>query len=245
MTDQTSIPLDRVLALLAEGEIELQGRFLWGSNYTFLVMVSDEELSMPAVYKPCAGERPLWDFDHATLCRREVATSLLSAPLGWPPVPPALLRDGPHGPGSLQLYIESKAEEHFLSLRDRENLDRAFQKIALFDFLANNADRKSGHCLLGLDGQIWSIDHGLTFHTDYKLRTVIWDYAGLPIDQSMLADLLALEAQLTPGRPLEQNLEQFISPGEIEALQARLEQLTSAGSLPQPGAGRNVPYPLV
>lgn len=245
MTEETAISLDRVLTLLAEGEIQLQGRFLWGSNYTFLVRVTDQELSLPAVYKPSAGERPLWDFDHATLCRREVAAYILSRHLGWPLIPPAVLRDGPHGPGSVQRYIESQHEEHYFSLRERGDLNRAFQEIALFDLLTNNADRKGGHCLLGLDGQIWAIDHGLTFHADPKLRTVIWDYAGLPIDPGWLQDLRALGPQLAAERPLGQSLAQCISLPEIEALRARLQRLVSKGVFPEPGPGRSLPYPLI
>jgi uncharacterized repeat protein (TIGR03843 family) len=242
---EVNLSLERVLALLSEGEMELEGQFLWGSNYTFLARVSDGETSVLAVYKPSAGERPLWDFDRSTLCRREVATYLLSVHLGWPAVPPTVLRDGPHGPGSVQLYIEALHEEHFFSLREAGRYEREFQQIALFDFLINNADRKGGHCLLDSADRLWSIDHGLTFHQEYKLRTVIWDYADQPIPEEWLDDLRTLGRGLQPGEPLRKSLGQLLSSGEIEALAGRLEQLLRTAVFARPGPGRNIPYPLV
>jgi uncharacterized repeat protein (TIGR03843 family) len=235
----------QLLALLREGTLELHGQFLWGSNYTFLAEVSDGELSATAVYKPCAGEQPLWDFDHETLCQREVAAYLVSVQLGWPNIPPTVLGNGPHGPGSVQLFLEGDSEEHYFSLRETGRYDEAFRRIALFDALVNNADRKAGHCLLGSDGQIWSIDHGLTFHAEYKLRTVIWDYAGEAIPRGWLADLRGLEEALTPGRPLRTELSELISGAEIEALIRRLRRLARRAEMPRPGPGRNVPYPLI
>ncbi len=236
---------ERVLVVLAEGEMELEGQFMWGSNYTFLARVGDAETSILAVYKPSAGERPLWDFDRDTLCRREVATYLLSVHLGWPAVPPTVLRDGPHGPGSVQLYVDAQHEEHFFSLRDAGRFEREFRQIALFDFLINNADRKGGHCLLDNAGQLWSIDHGLTFHEDFKLRTVIWDYAGQPIPKEWLEDVEELGRRLRPREPLRENLAQLLSSREIRALARRLEELLRTAVFPRPGPGRNIPYPLV
>ncbi len=239
------IPPDRLLVLLTEGEMELEGQFVWGSNYTFLAQVADQELSAMAVYKPSAGERPLWDFDHASLARREVAAYRLSVFLGWPNVPPTILRDGPHGPGSVQLYIDAEHQEHFFSLRERGSYDAIFQQLALFDFVINNADRKGGHCLLGHDGRIWSIDHGLAFHREYKLRTVIWDYAGRPIPADWLDELGALHEQFAAGQARCQELAQLITPQEIEAMNGRLRDLIESAAFPQPGPGRNVPYPLI
>jgi uncharacterized repeat protein (TIGR03843 family) len=240
-----ALELEQVLALLREGKLELYGQFLWGSNYTFLAEVSEGDLSVTAVYKPCAGERPLWDFDHETLCQREVAAYLVSMQLGWPNIPPTALGKGPHGPGSIQLYIDGDHEEHFFSLRETGHFDEAFRRIALFDVLVNNADRKGGHCLLGNDGRIWSIDHGLTFHAEYKLRTVIWDYAGEAIPPEWLDDLRGLDEALAPGRPLRAALAELITGAEIEALIRRLRRLVRRGELPRPGPGRNVPYPLI
>jgi uncharacterized repeat protein (TIGR03843 family) len=237
--------LERLLALLSGGKLELQGQFLWGSNYTFLAVVSDQERSVPVVYKPSAGERPLWDFDHETLGRREVAAYLVSTQLGWPNIPPTVLRTGPHGPGSVQLYIDGDHEEHFFGLRETGRHDDDFRRITLFDALVNNADRKAGHCLRGDDGRIWSIDHGLTFHVEDKLRTVIWDFAGEPIQAGWLANLEALDAALGPGQPLQVELSELISGAEIEALRQRLRRLVRRGEMPRPGPGRNVPYPLV
>jgi len=239
------LALERLLALLGEGRLELQGRFLWGSNYTFLATVADLEGTVRVVYKPSAGERPLWDFDHETLARREVAAYRVSAHLGWPSVPPTALGNGPHGPGSVQLYINSDPEEHFFSLRETGRYDDDFRRIALFDLLINNADRKAGHCLLGNDERIWSIDHGLTFHVDRKLRTVIWDYAGEPLPAACLADLQALAPSLAPGRPLHEDLSGLLAADEIEALRQRLRRLARLARMPRPGPGRNVPYPLV
>lgn len=240
-----AVPPERLLTLLKEGTLELRGQFLWGSNYTFVATVNDGELSMPAVYKPCIGERPLWDFDHETLCRREVAAYLVSARLGWPNIPPTALGTGPHGPGSVQLYIEGDHEEHFFSLRDTGRYHDDFRRIALFDALVNNADRKGGHCLLGSDGRIWSIDHGLTFHAEFKLRTVIWDYAGEAIPSGWLADLTALDASLAPDQPLRTALSALLTGSEIDALVRRLRRLIRRAELPLPGPGRNVPYPLI
>jgi hypothetical protein len=242
---QEEISPEHVLSLLAEGEMKLEGQFTWGSNYTFLARVRDAETSILAVYKPSAGERPLWDFDRSTLCRREVATYLLSVYLGWPAVPPTVLREGPHGPGSVQLYIDALHEEHFFSLRDAGRFEREFRQIALFDVLINNADRKGGHCLLDRAGRLWSIDHGLTFHEEYKLRTVIWDYAGEPIPQEWLDDLKGLRHRLRPKEPLQKDLAQLLSSPEIGALTSRLEQLLKRAVFPRPGPGRNIPYPLV
>jgi uncharacterized repeat protein (TIGR03843 family) len=242
---QAQISLERVLALLSEGEMELEGQFMWGSNYTFLARVGNAETTVLAVYKPSAGERPLWDFDRSTLCRREVATYLLSVHLGWPAVPPTVLRNGPHGPGSVQLYVDALHEEHFFSLRDAGRFEPEFRQIALFDFLINNADRKGGHCMLDIAGQLWSIDHGLTFHEDYKLRTVIWDYAGQPIPEDWLDDLEELGRRLRRREPLRENLVQLLSSREIRALTLRLEQLLETAVFPRPGPGRNIPYPLV
>ena len=245
MSESFSVDLERLLELMAGGRLDVQGQFIWGSNSTFLARVAGDDLEAAVVYKPCAGERPLWDFDQATLCRREVAAYVLSTYLGWPAVPPTILRDGPRGVGSVQLYIDADHDEHFFSLREAGGHERAFQEIALFDALANNADRKGGHCLLGRDRQIWAIDHGLTFNTEPKLRTVIWDYAGRAIPSEWLHDLQELSTQFEPDQPLQQALSLLISEPELEALRQRAMNLLESGRFPLPGPGRNVPYPLV
>jgi uncharacterized repeat protein (TIGR03843 family) len=238
-----SIELERVMQLLAQGEIELQGQLLWSSNYSFLVDVRDGELECLAVYKPQRGERPLWDFDRGTLCLREYAAFVVSQALGWGLVPPTVLREGPHGLGSLQFYVDADPDEHFFSLRDEHPVE--FQRIALFDLLTNNADRKSGHCLRDHDGRIWCIDHGLTFNAQPKLRTVIWDYAGQPIPADLLGDLRDLKAQLADSADVPQILQELLSSSEMQMLRKRLDDLLQIDRFPPPGPGRNVPWPLV
>lgn len=237
------VELERVLHLLSEGEIELQGQLPWSSNYSFLANIQDEELTCPAVYKPQRGERPLWDFPDGTLCLREYAAFVVSQALGWGLVPPTVLREGPYGLGTFQLYVDADPEEHFFSLRDEYPAE--FQRVALFDLVVNNADRKGGHCLRDRFGHIWCIDHGLTFSAQSKLRTVIWDFAGQPIPSDLLNDLQAFKAQLANSSEIFLVLDRLLSPREIKMLQRRLDRLLETGCFPQPGPGRNVPWPLV
>ena len=237
----------RAIELLRDGEIELHGQFPWSSNYTFLVSAQEGGQEVLAVYKPCQGERPLWDFDSGTLCRREVAAYVVSCTLGWPDIPPVVLRDGPLGLGSVQLFVEADYDQHYFTMRGRHTFDEAFRRICVFEYLVNNADRKAGHLLLGQGGQVWAIDHGLTFHVDYKLRTVIWDYAGQPLPRDIVRDLNGLRRQLE-GRdsPLLHQLRDLISPAEVAALRRRLNALLRGGIYPNPRPSwRNVPYPLV
>jgi len=237
----------QTIELLRDGEVSVQGQFRWSSNYTFLVSVKGNDHEVAAVYKPCRGERPLWDFGSGTLCRREVATYVVSSTLGWPDIPPVILRDGPQGLGSLQLYIEADADEHFFTLRQRPSCDDAFRRVSVFDYLVNNADRKAGHLLLSGDGRIWAIDHGLTFHADFKLRTVIWDYAGQPLGHDVVRDLQRLGHELErTDSTLIGELRGLISPTEIAALHRRLDVLLRDEVYPSPRPSwRNVPYPLV
>jgi uncharacterized repeat protein (TIGR03843 family) len=241
--DRVSVEIERVLRLLSEGELELQGEIPWSSNYSFLVNVHDEALACSAVYKPQRGERPLWDFPDGTLCLREYASFVVSHALGWNLIPPTVLRDGPYGLGSLQLYVDADPENHFFNLREEHPAE--FKRIALFDALVNNADRKGGHCLRDETGHIWCIDHGLTFNAQQKLRTVIWDYAGQPIPPNLLKDLEAFQAQLTQGNGVLQTLDQLLSSREMKRLQTRLERLLKSRRFPEPGPGRNVPWPLL
>ncbi|MGH9101588.1 MAG: SCO1664 family protein, partial [Acidimicrobiales bacterium] len=171
--------------------MELRGRMPWSSNATFLVSCTLGGVEMAAIYKPSRGERPLWDFPGG-LDRREAAAYELSQLLGWDMVPETVLRgDGPLGPGSLQRFVEADFSQHYFTLVEDASHGEALRRIACFDLVANNADRKSGHCLLGTDGQIWAIDNGLCFHDQPKLRTVMWDFAGEPIPPAMLEDLVA------------------------------------------------------
>ncbi len=241
------IAADQALALLRTGDISIQGQFPWSSNYTFLVSVKGNGLEALAVYKPCRGERPLWDFAAGTLCRREVAAYAVSCALGWPDIPPVVLRDGPHGSGSLQLFVDADYDEHYFTLRERPDCDEALRRVTVFDYLVNNADRKGGHLLVGGDGRIWAIDHGLTFHVQFKLRTVIWDYAGQPLPEDVVRDLRGLYHQLdSPASALTRELGDLISPAEIDALRRRIEVLLRDEVYPNPRPSwRNVPYPLV
>lgn len=234
---------ERVLRLLAEGDIELHGLFPWSSNYTFLVSVSDGELQVAAIYKPIRGERPLWDFPPGTLALREVAAYVVSRALGWPRVPPTVLRDGPHGPGATQLYIDADPDQHYFTFGPRH--PHAAQRIALFDALVNNADRKAGHCLIDATGQVWAIDHGICFSAEPKLRSVIWDYAGQPIPPELLRDLRALREQLGQAGELKRSLARWLSDQEIEALAQRADELLAGGVFPRPGRQRHYPWPLI
>jgi uncharacterized repeat protein (TIGR03843 family) len=236
-----------ILATLLEGEIELQGLMPWSSNYTFLVSLDSAPDHSPllGVYKPCQGERPLWDFPDGTLCRREFTSYLVSQALGWPSIPPTVLRDGPHGLGSVQLFIDAEYETHYFNLRQNSTLTDDFRKVALFDYIVNNADRKGGHCLKAKDGQLWVIDHGLTFHTDFKLRTVIWEFCEEKIPTPLVKDLERLQLQMAEASELCQILAQFISAREVQAFKRRIERLLSAGRLPELHPGRNIPFPPV
>ncbi len=231
--------------LLHEAEF-LDCRPLWySSNYVYLAQLCAAEQQFAAVYKPRKGESPLWDFPDGTLCRREVAAYELSRLLDWPVVPPTVLRDGPQGIGSVQVYVAHDPEQHFFVQREDEQLVPQLQRMCVFDAIANNADRKGGHCLLDSEGRIWGIDHGLCFHTQYKLRSVIWDWASEPIDDELLADVeraaLELAAESDAARPLLA----LIQRDEAGSLLSRMERLLRDRKFPVPGANRHYPWPLV
>jgi hypothetical protein len=234
----------QLLEMLINGKIEMEGLVPWGSNYTFLVRVCHADGDIDAIYKPGRGERPLWDFPKGTLCFRERAAYLVSEALDWHLVPPTILRKGPQGRGSLQLYVDHDTEEHYLTFQGQ--FIEQLQKIALFDIIINNADRKSGHVLLAQDDRLWAIDHGVCFHTDYKLRTVIWEFAGEPIPVQLAADLAAFQKWLYEGdSELYRQFCELLSPQEIAALADRLQRLINRNIFPHPGPGRHYPWPLV
>jgi hypothetical protein len=245
-SDPQSISLDRLLDLLINGQIEQQGLLPWGSNYTLLVSVRHGDAQAAAIYKPRDGERPLWDFPEGTLCQREVAAFVVSQALDWPIVPPTVLRDGPHGVGMVQFYIDCHPDEHYLTLKDDVRFIGQFQRIALFDLLINNADRKAGHCLRD-DDHIWAIDHGVAFSVEPKLRTVIWDFAGQDIPEALRADLRQFRARLDqPGDSAAKTLAKLLDPHELAALKHRADQLVQAGCYPRPRPGyRQIPWPPV
>jgi uncharacterized repeat protein (TIGR03843 family) len=243
--NETAQPVtpERALKLLAEGDIELHGLLPWSSNYTFLVQVRDEEFKALAVYKPSRGERPLWDFPEGTLALREMAAYVVSQALNWGLVPPTVLRQGPHGPGMVQLYVDVDHEQHYFTFGER-HIEEA-QRIAVFDALINNADRKAGHVLEDAQGHVWAIDHGVCFSPDPKLRSVIWDFAGQPIPSDILDDLRALREQMGLRSPFLRALEKLLAPEEIQAMQRRLDRLIARRKFPKPGPDRHYPWPPI
>ena len=227
-----------VIALLERGDLEVLGLLPRASNFTFLARVRDGKEQTLAVYKPRSGEAPLWDFEEGTLAAREVAAFVVAEALGWPWVPPTVLRDGPQGPGSVQRFVAFDQNQHYLTMQS-ERPDE-FRRIALFDVVANNADRKSGHCLLAEDGRIFVVDHGVCFHEQPKLRTVIWDFVGEPIPEDLRTDLRALERNLAVD-PFRGRLERLLTPAEIDAMARRVTGLADVGKVPRTGARSSVP----
>jgi Phosphatidylinositol 3- and 4-kinase len=252
MTDELSnsaieqpFDLAAVLRLLACGSMrEEHGMLRWSSNYAFLVSISHDEATTLAVYKPQRGERPLWDFPDGTLCYREVAAYVVSEALRWQIVPPTILRDGPRGVGSVQLYINNNPETNYFSL-DQRFAERLMQ-FAAFDYVINNADRKGGHCLLAPDGHLWGIDHGIGFHTAPKLRTVIWDFAGQTVPEEVLEDIERVGSEVEdPCSRLRIELDKLLAEAEVSALLARMRRLLQRREYPRPGPGPNYPWPPV
>lgn len=230
-------------ALLREGDIQVEGRFVYGSNHTFLANVSWLGQSTQAVYKPSHGERPLWDFPYGTLASREVAAYLVSESLGWDLIPTTVLRpDGPGGGGSLQRFVQADPEITYFSLPESEV--ELLKPIAAFDALINNADRKGGHILRDESGHLWSIDHGVCFHDQPKLRSVIWDFAGQPLPSHLLHDMEQFSSDVDCP-PLHDQMRHLLSLVEHEALAQRARDLVKQGTFPAPGPGRPYPWPLV
>ena len=227
---------ERVKTLLREGDVEILGLLPGASNYTFAVTVADPELKVVAVYKPQAGETPLWDFADGTLWRREIAAYELSEALGWSLVPPTVERDGPEGIGSMQLYIEHDPEQHYFTLMPEHAA--TFMRVALLDHVMNNADRKAGHCLLEMSSKrVWVVDHVVCFHADPKLRTVIWDFAGEPIPVELLIELE--RADLGVLRP-------WLTAYELDVAMKRRTELLAARAFPAPPEDRRAyPWPPV
>ncbi len=230
---------DNITDALTHGDIDIVGRMPDSSNATFLVTIAHGDVNMQAIYKPLRGERPLWDFEPG-LHRREVAAFLLSEALGLGLVPITILRDGPFGEGSVQFFVESDTREHYFSLfEERPELHDRLREFAIFDFVANNTDRKSGHCLLGLDGTVWGIDHGVCFSADFKLRTVIWEFGGEPIPQYLLTAI----APMATTVPL--HIAALLSDDEVHALQERVQWLLDHPEFPVDNSGRRYPWPIV
>lgn len=239
------LPAARILDILATGQIDEEyGLLRWSSNYAFLIAIALDGASVSAVYKPRAGERPLWDFPDGTLCYREMASFLTSEQLGWQIVPPTVLREGARGLGSMQFFIDHDPAINYFTFD--EAMQPQIERIAAFDVIVNNADRKGGHCLLDAAGHIWGIDHGITFHQANKLRTVIWDYATRPIPDTLLHDIERLLIALTDAEcAYRRQMGALLATGEITAMRHRLERLLKTRTYPAPGPGPNYPWPPV
>jgi uncharacterized repeat protein (TIGR03843 family) len=227
------------LHVLACGEVEVEGRMPWSSNATFLVNVTCGDVHAQAIYKPLRGERPLWDFEPG-LHRREVAAYHLSEALHLDLVPPTVLRDGPFGEGSMQWFVNVDHRQHYFTIHEeRPDLHDKLRAVAVFDLLANNTDRKSGHVLIDGDDHIWGIDHGLCFAADFKLRTVVWEFGGERIDSA----LIKVVQPLATAVPLE--IATLLDDDEVTALQERAEWVTTNPVFPVDQSGRRYQWPIV
>ncbi|MFJ4335414.1 MULTISPECIES: SCO1664 family protein [unclassified Streptomyces] len=256
--------------LLALGELTVRGRIRDASNAALYCTVTHEGHEAACVYKPVAGERPLWDFPDGTLAQREVAAYEVSEATGWGLVPPTVLRDGPYGEGMVQLWIETVPGTELLALVDEEEPgpgwkgialadvgegrtallvhadDERLRRLAVLDAVINNADRKGGHLLPAADERLYGIDHGVTFHAENKLRTLLWGWAGDPLTEEALAALDALRQALKDGGTLAIRLAALITPAELDATRARVDALLAAGKHPEPGGEwPAIPWPPV
>ena len=232
------------LEVLRDGELRVLGRLPWSSNATFLTDVApagnpEADPVVQAVYKPVRGERPLHDFPPG-LYRREAAAYELSTALGWDLVPPTVVRDGPLGPGSVQLFVLADFEQHYFTLRERADLHPALRRLAAFDVVANATDRKGGHVLLEGTDHVWAIDNGLCFHAAFKLRTVVWDFGGEPLPPDVCDGLRLLAGDGPP-----EALAELLEPAECAALATRAETLLADGRFPTDPSGRRWPWPVV
>lgn len=216
---------------LRTGTVVGIGRIAAGSNATFAVSLQCDGAEQFAIYKPRAGERPLWDFPDGTLYQREAATYLTAQALGWDMVPPTVVREGPYGVGSFQLYCEPDAKRDFWRVRRKRRDD--LRRIAIFDIITNNADRKGEHCHLGADGTIYAIDNGLTFNVEFKNRTVLADFAGEPVPDGLKADMRALLEPGTKRNALQQALSGLLAPDEVAEFFARLETMCRMRRIPR------------
>jgi hypothetical protein len=240
--DPSSEPTEQLLTELPD--LEVLGLLRGASNYTFLARLEPHPPEgLMAVYKPSRGESPLWDFEAGTLYRREVAAYELSKVLGWPSIPPTVVRrEAPHGVGALQLFIAADRRHY---LEEQSSRPETWTRVALFDIIANNADRKSGHCLFDSDDRVWVIDHGLTFHVDQKLRTVIWDFSGEPLPPELCGDVERALIDVEKGR-LAKTLGELLRPAEVRVLKRRLRGvLDPSWRFPEPTSGWSVPWPPV
>lgn len=241
LPDSEALSMDGRSSILREAEITSCKPLPWGSNYVYLTGLNWNGTALRAVYKPRRGEAPLWDFPEGTLYRRERAAYLVSQALEWHLIPPTIIREGPHGIGMVQWFITARAPDYD-KFFDKHIDD--FKRVAVFDWLVNNADRKGGHCLEDAEGRLWFIDHGLTFNTEPKLRTIIWDFSGQPVPAELAADLEELLPELEKDGALNEALNELLDPDEIEALRERLDFILKRPVYPDSfGARRRTPWP--
>lgn len=229
-----------VRAVLTDGDLAIEGRLVEASNTTLYANATRGAVSLTCVYKPIAGERPLWDFPDGTLAGREVGAYLVSEATGWDVVPLTVMRDGPLGPGACQLWIDIDEDADLLALLHSDH--PGLRRLAVFDAVVNNADRKGGHLLPTVGGHVYGVDHGVCFATDDKLRTVLWQWRGTPLPDDVLDTLAALRTELAGDLGAE--LKALITPRELTATRRRVDRLLRDRSYPQPGDGwPAVPWP--
>ena len=221
--------MNEVLEILTQGEIQISGRLVDASNATLFGTSNFKENAISIIYKPIAGERPLWDFPDGNLAQREVAAYLISEIGDFGVVPPTVLREGPFGSGMVQQWIDIDESIDLAEFYRTDN--NQLRMIALFDAVVNNTDRKIGHLLPVNESKVFGCDHGVTFHEDDKLRTVLWQWAGKPLQQSEIEKLERLEKLVVEHR---EEIENLISQREFLALQARINRLLSTNSFPLP-----------
>ena len=229
---------------LANWSINGIGLHPGGSNYVFVVRLAEDDEEVFGIYKPAAGERPLRDFPYGTLHNREWAAYILADALGWPAVPPTVVRDGPHGVGSVQLFIDADFTKHYFNLRD-ERLDD-YIPVAMFDVLINNADRKGGACLLDGDDRIWAVDHGLTFNPMARRRTVMFEFNGTPYPEELLKSVENLMRTIDDaGSDLRDKLSGALDEPEIDSLIRRGTEMVESRTFPHLDPDWNVPWPMI
>ncbi|MGE3075797.1 MAG: hypothetical protein AB7N24_18925 [Dehalococcoidia bacterium] len=231
--------------LLREAEF-MDCRSVWySSNYVYIAQMAAGEQQFAAIYKPHKGESPLWDFADGHLYKHEAAAYEFSKLLGWDMVPPTVVRDGPQGIGSVQVFVPHDPEEHFFVQREREELLPQLMRMCAFDAVANNADRKGGHCLLDDRGHIWGIDHGLCFHPAPKLRSVIWEWAGDEVPAEFLDDLEEAGLEIAGESDAAAPLLALLHEHEAAAMLGRIERMLKEKTYPVPGQARHYPWPMV
>ncbi len=240
MPEPTALTVESALELLATGTLDVEARLVEASNTTLYCAVTLSGVTAGCVYKPVRGERPLWDFPDGTLAGREVAAYRVSAATGWDIVPPTVLREGPFGPGMCQLWVDPDPSVDLMRLVRSD--EAGLRRMAVFDAVINNADRKGGHLLPQPDGHVYGCDHGVCFHVEDKLRTLLWRWAGQPLPPEALEVLTQLKADLAGS--LGDVLQQLLTRAEVEATRRRVRRLLKNGRHPEPsGEWPAVPWP--